>query len=101
MTVHIKEILEKFIAKKPEISKLVTEAKAASLWEKIVDSEEQKQSEAIKVKNRTLYVLVSNSIWAQEFSLKKKGILEKINNLLGQGETLEDIRFRTGQIRRK
>lgn len=101
MTVHIKEILEKLIAKKPEISKLVAEANAASLWEKIVDSEGKKQSEAIKVKDRTLYVLVSNSIWAQEFSLNKKGILEKINNLLGQGETIEDIRFRTGRIRRK
>ena len=100
MTVHIKGILDKFIAAEPKISKLITEANAASLWDKAVDSEEQKQSEAIKVKEGTLYVLVSNSVWAQELSLRKKEILAKINNLLNKEGALKDIRFRTGLVRR-
>jgi predicted nucleic acid-binding Zn ribbon protein len=101
MTIHIKEILKKIIDGRPSISKSVNESRAADLWGSVVEGEAQRNTEPLKVKDGTLYVIVSSSTWAQEFQLKKSEVLEKINGLLGDKSVLKDIRFKTGLIRRR
>ena len=65
------------------------------LWEKVVEGEVKKNTEALKVQNRTLYVMVKNSVWAQELTFLKKEIIKKMNEAAGFG-AVADIRFRVG-----
>lgn len=99
--VHIKELLKDYVGRTPKINKIFSEAGAAELWLTVIDPKFSDQTEAVTVKNGTLYVSVSNSVLAQELSLKRGELLSKINEILGQGEVLKDIRFRAGTIRRE
>ena len=97
--VHIKELLDNFIDRTPKISKLVVEAGAADLWSKVIDPRWAGQTEALQVQNGTLYVSVSNSVLAQELSLKARDLLSRINEQGGKGEVLKEIRFKAGRAR--
>jgi len=65
-----------------------------SLWEQIVDERVQKNTEPIKIRNRTLYVSASSSTWAQELTFLKKEIMKKFNEKAGE-EIIRDIRFKS------
>ena len=69
-----------------------------SLWSRVVDERVGKHTEAIKIRNRILYINTSTSAWAQELSFLKKEIIEKFNQVAGQ-EVIRDIRFKAGQIK--
>jgi predicted nucleic acid-binding Zn ribbon protein len=95
---HIGEILHKLAEEKPKISTALAEERAADAWCKVVSADVQKNTAAVMVKNGTLYVSASSPSWAQQLSLSKASIISEINKLTGQGETIKDIRFRTGTI---
>jgi len=99
MATHIKELLKEFAERTPKIARVFDEADAAALWKKLVEEEGLGRAEPINVKNGTLYVEADSSSLAQELSLKKRSLLEKINRLIGGGEVLKDIRFKTGRSR--
>lgn len=65
------------------------------LWKEVVDERVGKHAEAIKIRNRTLYLSVSSPAWAQELSFLKKEIIERYNKKAGS-EVIDDIRFKTG-----
>lgn len=65
------------------------------LWEESVSSEIAKQTEAIKVKNKVLYVKTKAPVWAQELNLLKKELLDRINEKAGFF-AVRDIRFKAG-----
>ncbi len=96
--VQVKEILEGIIEDRPKLLKAVKESGAASLWERVVDAKTLKHSEPVKVKDGVLYVSASNPTWAQELSLKKNEILDKLNKA-STSEIIKDIKFRAGQVR--
>ena len=66
-----------------------------SLWERVVDERVGRQTEAIKIRNRVLYVSTTTSAWAQELSFLKREIISKFNAAAGR-EAIHDIRFRAG-----
>jgi|GEM_PF-2277060 len=99
MTVHISKLLEEIIFGEPRLSRAVEESDAAGLWPRIAEERGIKGSAPIKVKSGILYVQASNSVVAQELSLRKREILGRINELLGKGAVLKDIRFKIGAVR--
>ncbi|MFC1571720.1 DUF721 domain-containing protein [Candidatus Margulisiibacteriota bacterium] len=66
-----------------------------SIWGDVVDERVGRHAQAVKIRNRTLYVSTSSSTWAHELSFLKKDIIEKFNKKAGR-EVIGDIRFRAG-----
>lgn len=83
------------ILKQPRISKGINAGWTVLLWEQSVSPEIAKQTEAIKVKNRVLYVNTKSPVWAQELNFLKKDIMDRINEKAGCA-AVRDIRFRAG-----
>ncbi|KAF0134912.1 MAG: hypothetical protein FD145_293 [Candidatus Saganbacteria bacterium] len=90
MTELLSEIL-----KGSEINKLIKNANIVLLWSECVPREIAKNTEAIKIRNKVLYVDAKTSVWAQELNFLKKEILEKINEIAGF-KAVADIRFKAG-----
>jgi predicted nucleic acid-binding Zn ribbon protein len=66
-----------------------------SLWKKVVDERVGRNTEAVKISNKVLYVSASSPAWAQELSFLKTDFVAKFNREAGK-EAIRDIRFRSG-----
>jgi hypothetical protein len=66
-------------------------------WRKAVGPQISAQTEAYKLKNRTLFVRVSTSTWMQELQFMKQDIIEKVNSVM-EKETIQNIHFSLGHI---
>ncbi|OGB88211.1 hypothetical protein A3H38_00485 [candidate division WOR-1 bacterium RIFCSPLOWO2_02_FULL_46_20] len=66
-----------------------------TLWQSVVDDRVGKRTEAVKIRNKTLYISTSSPTWAQELSFLKKEIVEKFNDKAGK-EVICDIKFSCG-----
>jgi len=67
-----------------------------SLWPQVVDDRVGKNTEPVKIKNRTLYVAAASPAWAQELSFLKREIINKFNLMAGE-EVISDIRFKSAE----
>jgi hypothetical protein len=56
------------------------------------------ESRATFIRGKVLYVTVEKPVWAQQLSMMKQDLIDRVNASAGQG-AVTDIRFRTGQIR--
>jgi len=83
------------ILKRPQISKGIKAGWTVLLWEESVSTEIAKQTEAVKVKNRVLYVNTKSPVWAQELNFLKKEIMDRMNEKAGFS-AVKDIRFKAG-----
>lgn len=83
------------VLKNKSIGKAILAGRVALLWAEVVTEEISRQTEAIKVKNRVLYVNTKSPVWAQELNFLKKEIIDKINAMAGL-EAVKDIRFKAG-----
>jgi predicted nucleic acid-binding Zn ribbon protein len=83
------------ILKKPEASRVIRSGLIVLLWEESISQEIAKQTEAVKVKNRILYVNAKSPVWAQELNFLKKEIMDRINEKAGF-MAVKDIRFKAG-----
>ena len=92
MTKKLSEILEKL---QTGPARTLRACKLLSLWSKVVDEKIGKQTEAVKIRNRTLYVSTRSPAWAQELSFLKDKIIKKFNEQAGE-EAIQDIKFRGG-----
>ena len=93
MTQKLAEILQGMDA---GVGRAIKSCSLLSLWDQVVDERTSKHAEAVKIRNRVLYVSTSTSTWAQELSFLKKEIIDKFNGVAGQ-EVIKDIRFRAGR----
>jgi predicted nucleic acid-binding Zn ribbon protein len=66
-----------------------------SLWDRVVDERVRKQTEAIKISHRILYVSTSSPAWAQELTFLRKDFIEKFNKEAGK-DIIRDIKFKAG-----
>jgi len=91
----LKDIISFARKMNPEFSKRLDESKALAFWGQAVGPHISKHTELISVKNGTLIIAVDHPVWKNELFLRKKQILEKLNNLPDfQGEAvIEDIYF--------
>lgn len=90
MTVKLAEILE---GMDMGVGRAVKVCELLSLWDQVVDERVGRHTEAVKIRNRILYVSTSTSTWANELSFIKKEIIKKFNARAGE-EAIRDIRFK-------
>lgn len=88
------KILERLTARMGIAARLERE-KAVVVWEEAVGKNIARRAKAVSLRGDILFVRVQNSVWLQELSLLKEGIIEKINALVGK-EVVRDIVFRVG-----
>ncbi len=65
-------------------------------WEEIVPERIKRNTEAKSVKGRTLFVAAKSPAWANELTLLKNSLIEKINAAMGM-KAIKDIRFQGGK----
>jgi len=75
------------------IKKGVEAHKSFVFWDKAVGKTIAKHSKPFSVKKGTLFVRVEGSVWANELSLMKKKIINKLNKMIGH-ESIKDIVFK-------
>jgi predicted nucleic acid-binding Zn ribbon protein len=75
------------------ITKKLREYSVVTSWEKLVGEQIAKVTTPQRIENGMLQVSVSNAPWRNELSMRKREIIEKINNSLGK-KVIVDIRFR-------
>ena len=73
----------------------IKNTRVVMLWEKAVSKEIARQTEAIKIYRKVLYVEVKSSVWAQELRFLKGAIITKLNSMAGY-DALHDIQFKAG-----
>ncbi|MDI6753971.1 MAG: DUF721 domain-containing protein [Thermodesulfobacteriota bacterium] len=73
------------------------EQKILDIWEAVVGDAVATRTQPIRVKNRVLYVTVSNSVWMQQLHFMKELIIKKLNERTGS-DFLQDLRFFFGEI---
>ncbi len=66
-----------------------------TLWDRVVDEQVRRHTEAVKIKFKVLYVTTSSPAWAQELGFLKQQIIAKFNAEAGQ-EVISDIKFKSG-----
>ncbi|MGD8628805.1 MAG: DUF721 domain-containing protein [bacterium] len=93
------KILERLTARMGIAARLERE-KAVVVWEEAVGGNISRRAKAVSLRNDILFVNVQNSVWLQELSLLKEGIIEKINTLVGK-DVVRDIVFRVGDPRKE
>jgi predicted nucleic acid-binding Zn ribbon protein len=64
-------------------------------WETVVSDQIAQQTRPLYISRHVLWVATSSSVWAQNLSLQRYSLLQKLNKLLT--EPLVDIRFSTAQ----
>ncbi|MBU0502489.1 MAG: DUF721 domain-containing protein [bacterium] len=63
-----------------------------ALWPDVVDEKVCRNTEAVKINNKVLYVSTTSPAWAQELTFLKIAIIKKFNDLAGK-EVIVDIKF--------
>ena len=93
------KILER-LTKRMGIAARLEREKPVLVWEEAVGKTISRRAKAISLRNDILFVRVQNSVWLQELSMLKEGIIEKINTLVGK-DVVRDIVFRVGDPRKE
>lgn len=70
----------------------IAEYDAVVRWESIVGEHISRAADAVRIVKGVLVVKVKSSTWRNELSLRKKEIIDTLNNALGE-EVVKDIRF--------
>jgi predicted nucleic acid-binding Zn ribbon protein len=74
------------------IEKKLQEYDAVVYWEKFVGEQISKVTKATSIVKGVLFVQVKTGTWRNELTLRKRGIIEKINLSIGL-DTVKDIKF--------
>ncbi len=65
------------------------------IWKKVVSEDERGHSSAVHFKEGVLTVLVDNSAYLQDFILKRREVMDKIN-LISPDKKISEINFKIG-----
>ncbi len=76
----------------PGIKHRMSQIEALSRWSEIMGEDLSKHTRPIKLSPELLTVAVPSSVWAQELTLRKFEIIEKVRPYLGE----IDVRFVVG-----
>ena len=68
-----------------------------SLWKELVGQDGFRHSRPVAIRRKILNVLVDNSGWMQELSMRKRGILKGLKRKLGR-DRISEINFRIGEF---
>ena len=90
MTERLIEIIER--SSQP-IFGAVKSCRLVALWCQVVDGRVGRNTEAVKIHNKVLYVNAATSTWAQELTFLKTEIIKRFNQKAGE-EAIRDIKFK-------
>jgi hypothetical protein len=93
---RVGSILEKTL-KKMSLDKKLKEHEIWNVWNSVVGEHVSKHAQPGFMKNRILFVKVSSSPWMQQLHYMAKGIIEALNERLGN-HIVEEIRFKLGEV---
>ena len=88
------QLLQELLPRSP-LRRGLEEQAVLSSWDEIVGPEIAKHSQALALRDGVLWVRTEGSVWAQELSLLKPRIRERLEEKLGPG-SVKDVRFHTG-----
>ncbi len=89
---RISEIIDKMISSNPKLEKLkLFSVKTA--WDRAVGEVISQKAKVVDIRKDVLVVLCNDPMWKGEILLRKRKILEKINEILGN-KVFNDIRIR-------
>lgn len=74
------------------IKNKLKELDAVVYWDSVVGKQISKMTTATRIINGVLFVNVKTSTWRNELSMRKKDIIDKLNNFIGI-EIVKDIKF--------
>ena len=77
----------------------LTEEEMLAAWEAVAGRRAAKHARPASLKKSKLVVNVDGSSWLYELTLKKKEILRRLGEELGN-KKVSDIRFRIGEVRK-
>ena len=89
---HIHTAIRSFL-KKSGLNNGVEQQKALKLWGEAVGNKISKNTKPISVKNGTLLIKTTNSVWKQELQIQKTEIIKKLNNKFKKN-IIKEIRFK-------
>jgi len=90
------QVLQKAL-KRRNFSINLEEKRILSLWDKAVGPQIAVQARPSHIKGKTLFVIVSTSVWMQQLHFLKPDIIKQFNHL-AQKEAIRNIFFSLGQI---
>jgi predicted nucleic acid-binding Zn ribbon protein len=93
------EVLERLF-NKLSIDKKLKEVNALKLWEEVTGEKISRHSLPLFVRQGNLFVRVDNSGWLTQLTYLKREIISKLNERLG-GESIKNIYFRLGEVKKK
>ena len=93
------EILER-VFNKFSIDKKLKEVKALKLWEEVMGEKISRHSLPLFVRKGNLFVRVDSSGWLTQLTYLKHEIISELNERLG-GESIKNIYFRLGEVKKK
>ncbi|HOW58003.1 MAG TPA: DUF721 domain-containing protein [Smithellaceae bacterium] len=82
--------------KRKGLASQVEENALLKLWPEAVGRQIAAKTQADCLKNGTLFVRTTSSIWVQQMHFVKEEILRKLNELAGKKKEIKDIRFTVG-----
>lgn len=71
--------IDQLFGRDGESQRRITEAKAVQYWRAIVGDTISQHATAIRVRNKTLIVLVQDPMWMQQLNFLKHSLVQKMN----------------------
>jgi len=93
------EVLERLF-NKLSLDKKLKEVNALKLWEEVTGEKISQHSLPLFVRKGNLFVRVDNSGWLTQLTYLKHKIISELNERLG-GESIKNIYFRLGEVKKK
>ena len=96
-TSHVRGVVDDLIGKLEK--RTVKKANAVLIaWGEATGEDEKCHAKPVSMRNGVLVVIVENAPWLYKFTLEKRRLLKKINNVYTGRKKIVDIRFRIGKI---
>lgn len=92
--VPVSGLLDEIFQGKP-LEKRLREVRIWSLWNAAVGQQIASKAHPVNFRDGVLTVMVSNAPWMQQLNFLKKGLMEKVNEALGE-EMVRDIYLKAG-----
>ena len=74
-----------------------TQEDVESFWKELVGQDGFRHSRPVAIRKKILNVVVDNSGWMQELSMRKRSILKGLKRKLGR-DRISEINFRIGEF---
>lgn len=95
----IKDILQTLRESNPALSHL-SDFDMQELWEKTMDELIKDQAAVDRFEEGCLYLVVRDSVWLTELTLRKKDLMDNLNKALDKNVVM-DIKFKAGPVKVK